>query len=57
MTIHAKNCKPNYKTFCFNIFLLSEGMPPPSDAPEGGRVSFLFGIGRGVSYDYSCKKC
>ena len=33
------------------------GYPPPlSDATEGGRVNFFIDIGRGVVYDYSCKK-
>ena len=54
MTIHAKNCKPNYKTFCFIIFLFSEGMPPLVTSLKGGGSVFLFGIGRGVRYDYSC---
>ena len=33
-----------------------QGYPPLSVATEGGRVNFFIDIGRGVVYDYSCKK-
>ena len=36
MTIYAKNCKPNYKTFCFIIFYSQRGCPPLVTPLMGG---------------------
>ena len=57
MTLHANNGKPCCISFRFMNFYSQRGHPPHlSDATEGGRVNFFIDIGRGVVYDYSCKK-